>query len=82
MRKESLASLVGAYPFLQHLVLDAPHRLHLRNAGVGDAVHVPIQQLSLVRRSQIAVVRHALIEVMRHQIENIFLRLAPVQQIP
>ena len=75
VRKEALAGLVGADPFLQHFVLNAPHRLHLRDAGIGNPVHVAAKQLGFVGWSQIAVVRNALVEVVRHEVENVFLKI-------
>jgi hypothetical protein len=73
--KKRSPALIGAHPFFEHLVLDAPHGLHLGNASVGNAVHVPRQQLRFVGRSQVAVVRNALVEVMRDQIEHIFFQI-------
>ena len=45
VREETLPGLVGAHPFLQHFVFDAAHRFHLGDARIGDAIHVPRQQL-------------------------------------
>ena len=73
--EEALAGLVGADPLLQHLVLDAAHRLHLGDAGVGDAVHVAGEQLGLVGGGQIAVVGNALVEVVRDEVEDVFLQI-------
>ncbi len=75
VRKEPLSSLVGTHPFFEHFILDAPHRFHLGDARIGHAVHVPRQQLRLVRRCQVAIVGNALIEIVRHKIENIFFKV-------
>ncbi len=70
-----LARAVGRDPLLEHRLLDPPHRLHLRDAGVGHAIHVPGEQLLLVLRRQLPVMRHALVVVVRDEIENILLEV-------
>src|ERR1019366_9896732 len=64
-------------PFLEHFILDAPHRLHLRDAGIGDAVHVAGKQLAFIRGSQIAIVGNALVKVMGDEVEDVFLEIGP-----
>jgi len=71
--EESLAGLVGADPFFKDFVLDAAHGLHLRDAGVGDPVHVAGEELGFVGGGEIAIVGDALIKIMSHEIEDVFL---------
>ncbi len=75
MREETLACLIGANPFLQHGGLDAAHGLHLGDAGIGDAIHVALQQGFLVSGSEVAVVGHALVVVVRDEIEDILFQI-------
>ena len=75
MGEEALAGLVGADPFLEHFILDAAHRFHLGDAGVGDAVHVPAEQLGFVGGGQVAIVGDALVEVVGDEIEDVFLEI-------
>jgi hypothetical protein len=75
VREQALADLVRAHPLGEHRVLDAPHRLHLGDAGVGDAVHVPVEQRLLVLGRQLPVVRHALVVVVGDQVEHVLLEV-------
>ncbi len=47
MREIMLSGAVGRDPLFEHYLLDPPHRLHLRDARVGHAIHVPGEQLLL-----------------------------------
>ncbi len=71
----TLAPLVGAHPLGQGGLLDAAHGLHLGDAGVGDAVHVAVQERLLVRRGEVPVVGHALVEVVGHQVEHVLFQV-------
>ena len=73
-KKRSPASS-AAQPFLEDDALDAAHRFFFRNAGVGDAVQMPIEQRLLVGRRQIAIVRHPLVVVVRDEIEDVFFEI-------
>ncbi len=82
--QDAVEKLMGKYrsprsirrlPFLQHRRLDTAHRFHLRNARVGDTVHVPVEQSLLVAGREVTIVRHALVEVMRDEIEDILLEV-------
>ena len=75
VREVALAGPVGGDPLLEHRRLDPPHRLFLGDAGVGDAVHVPLEQRLLVGRRQVAVVRHALVVVVRDEVEDVLLEV-------
>ncbi len=77
MRKHPLTALVGGKPELQHEIFDAAHGFVLGNAGVRDAVEVPLEQSLLVRRRQVAVVGHALVVGMGHQVEDVLLEVGP-----
>ena len=63
---------VGGAPLLDHDLLDAAHRLCFRNARVGHAVEMPLEQRLFVVRRQLAIVRHALVVVVRHEVEDVF----------
>ena len=65
------AGSVGRDPLFEHRLLDPPHRLHLRDARVGHAIHMFGKQLLFVLGGELPVVRHPLIVVVRDQIENI-----------
>ncbi len=66
-----LSGAVGRDPFCEHRLLDPPHRFHLRDAGVGHAIHVLGEKFLLILRRELPVVRHPLVVVVRDQIENI-----------
>jgi len=51
VRKSSLLLLRGAYPLVQHDVLDPSHRFLFRNAGVGHAIQMTPQEFFLLLRS-------------------------------
>ena len=70
-----LSGAVGRDPLFEHRLLDPPHRLHLRDARVGHAIHVPGEQLLLVPWRELPVVRHPLVVVVRDEIENILLEV-------
>ena len=61
----------------QHRRLDAPHGLPLRDAGIGDPVHVPLEQRLLVFRAQLPVMRHALVAFVGHEVEDVLLQVRP-----
>ena len=71
MREQAFALAVGGAPFLQHDVLDPPHRFVLGDARVGDAIEVAIEQRLLVLRRQVAVLRQPLVVRLRHQVEDV-----------
>gem|GEM_PF-6887510 len=75
VRKITFARPVGSDPLLQHDFLDPPHGFHFGNAGVGHAIHVPVQQILFVVGRQVPVVRHPLVIIMGHEIENILLQV-------
>jgi len=75
VRKTALLPSVGGEPLLQHDALDAPHRFLLGNAGVRDAVEMPIEQCLLVARREITVVRNALVVCVCDQVEEVFLEI-------
>ena len=81
VREEPLAFLVRRGPMLEHDPLDAPHRLFFGNAGVGHAIHVPVEKRLLVGRRQIAIVRHALVMECATRLKTSSSRFAPVQQM-
>ena len=70
-----LSGAVGRDPLFEHRLLDPPHRLHLRDARVGHAIHVPGKQLLFVPWREFPVMRHPLVVVVRDEIENIFLEV-------
>ena len=61
----------------EHRRLDAPHRLVLGDARVGDAIEVPLEQALLVGRREVAVVRHALVVIVRDEVEDVLLEVGP-----
>ena len=71
MREIPLAPAVRPGPLVEHGALDAPDRLLFGDAGVGDAVEVPVEQRLLVVRRQVAVVGNAHVVVVRHQVEEV-----------
>ena len=75
VREKALARLVGADPFGQHGGLDPAHRFHLGDAGIGDAIHVALEQRFLVGGREVAVVGHALVVIVRDEIEDVLLEV-------
>jgi hypothetical protein len=75
VREVSLAFFVSSNPFVEDGLLDATHRFHLGNAGVGHAVHVTIEKLLLVLGSQVAIVRHPLVMIVSYEVEDVFLEV-------
>jgi hypothetical protein len=66
---------VRLVPQLEHVVLDLPHRLLFRDAGVGDAVQMALEQLLVVLGPQLPEVRHADVVVVRDQIVDVLLQV-------
>ncbi len=64
------------FPFVEDDLFDAAHGFHFGNAGVGDAVHVAVEQGLLVRRGEVAVVWHALVEVVGDVVEDILFEIS------
>ena len=77
VREAAFPGAVGLDPFRQHRGLDPAHRLHLGNARVGHAVHMPVQQGLLFRRRQVPIVRDPLVVIVRDQVENVLLQVGP-----
>ncbi len=75
MREKALAGFVGGDPFFEDDGFDAAHGFHFWNAGVGDAVHVAVEQVGFVLRGEVAVVRHALVEVVGDEVEDVFFEI-------
>jgi hypothetical protein len=75
VREVPLSGAVGTHPLVEHDLLDPPHCLHFRNAGIRNAVQVTREQRSFVLRRQIAIVRHALVVIVRDEIEDVFLEI-------
>ena len=75
VREQALAARVGSLPLLEHDGLDAPHRLVFRDARVGHAVEVTVEQLLLVLRRQVAVARQPLVMRVRDEVEDVFLEV-------
>ena len=75
MREELLARLVGALPLVEHGALDAADGLVLRDAGVGDAVQVLVEQLLLLLRREMPVVRNAHVMIVRDEVEDVLLEI-------
>lgn len=75
--EEAFALRVGVHPFFEDDIFDAAHGFHFGNAGVGDAVHVALQEGLFVGGSEVAVVRDALVEIVRHEVEDVFLEICP-----
>ena len=75
VRKAPFAGALGRLPFGEQRAFDAPERLFLGDAGVGDAVEVAAQQRFLVRGAELPVMRQALVVLVRHQVEDVFLEI-------
>ena len=75
MREMPLPRPISRDPLLEHDLLDPAHSLHFRDAGVGDAVHVPLEERHLVFGSQVPVVGHALVVVVRHEVEDVLFQV-------
>ena len=75
VREVTLPGSVGRHPFLKHGFFQAPHRFHLRDAGVGHAVHVAVEQGLLVGRREVAVMRHALVVIVGDEVEDILFEI-------
>jgi hypothetical protein len=50
-------------------------RCHFGDAGIGHAVHMPLEQGLLVGGRQVAVIRHALVVVVRDEVEDVLLEV-------
>ena len=56
-------------------MLDAPHRLLLRDARIGYAVVVLLEERLLVLGGELAVVRYPLVVAVRDEVEDVFLEV-------
>ena len=59
----------------EHEAMRRIESIVLRNARVGDAVHVSIEQALFVLRAQVAVMRHALVVRVGDEVEDIFFQV-------
>ena len=75
VRKMPFAFGLRREPFVQHDPLDAPHGFFFRNARIGDAIQMPIEEPLFVLRRQLAVVGYALVVRMGHEVEHVFLQI-------
>ncbi len=75
MREIAFTLFIGVGPDFEHGFFHAAHRFAFRNAGVGHAVHVAIEQRLFVLGSERAITRHALVVIVRDEIENVFFQI-------
>ena len=73
--EEALALGVGIHPLFEDDIFNAAHRFHFGNAGVGDAVHVPLKEGLLVGGGEVAVVRDAFVEIVGDEVEDVFFEI-------
>lgn len=69
--EEAFSGAVGGSPFGKDGFFDTAHGLHLWDAGVGDAVHVAVEELLFVGGGEIAVVGNAFVEVVSDEVKDI-----------
>ena len=72
VREEALPLGVGVHPLFENDIFDAAHGFHFGDAGVGDAVHVALEEGLFVGGGEVAVVRDALVEVVGDKVEDVF----------
>ena len=72
VREKALPLGVGVHPLFEDDIFDAAHGFHFGNAGVGDAVHVALEEGLLIGRGEVAVVRDAFVEIVGDEIEDVF----------
>ena len=75
MGQLAIARLGGGAPSFDQRTLDAPERLLLGDARVGDAVEPALEQLDLLLRAQVAVVGDADVVLVRDEVEEVLLEV-------
>ena len=73
--EEAFALRVGIHPLFEDDIFDAAHGFHFGDAGVGDAVHVALEEGLLVGGGEVAVVGDAFVEIVGDEVEDVFLEV-------
>ena len=74
-REESLAIGLHLIPNLYEMVLQTAECLLLRDAGICNAVHMVVEKLLLLCRSEIPIVGNPVVVVVCHEVHDVLLEV-------
>ena len=70
-REESLACSLHLVPYVKKVILKAAECLLLRDTCVSDTVHVLLEKLLLLFRSEVSIVWNSVVVVVSHEVHDI-----------
>ena len=75
IRKEPFTFCLHILPYFEKMVLETAECLLLGNTCVGDTVHVVVEELFFLGRSEIPIAWNPVIVGVCHQVHDIFLKV-------
>ena len=75
IRQKPLALCLHVFPYFEKVVLQTAECLFFRNAGISDTVHVFVEELFFLLRSEVPVAWYPVVVGVRHEVHDVFLKV-------